>query len=112
MVNLTGFFLYLTFIVLPRPTDRPLHLSITHLDITNEEMARGYVLLKDNEEMREAGLALRSASQIELTSVLAFGNAGVREQCGRHVSYDNMTTRCSTCTGEEEGGRAWWKTPC
>jgi hypothetical protein len=41
-------------------------------------MARGYLLLKTNEEMGEAGLAARSASQIELTSILALGNADTR----------------------------------
>ena len=45
------------------------------MGITNEEMARGYLLLSTNEEMGEAGLAARSASEIELTSILAVSNA-------------------------------------
>ena len=45
------------------------------MGITNEEMARGYLLLQTNEEMGEAGLAVRSASEIERTSILALGNA-------------------------------------
>ena len=48
------------------------------MGITNEEMARGHMLLKVNEEMGEAGLAVRSASQIERTSILALGNADAR----------------------------------
>jgi hypothetical protein len=35
----------------------------------------GYMLLKANEEMGEAGLALRSASQIEATSILALASS-------------------------------------
>ena len=38
-------------------------------------MACGYILLKAYEEMGEAGLASRDASQIEATSILAPGNA-------------------------------------
>jgi hypothetical protein len=41
-------------------------------------MACGYLLLLTNEEMGEARLAPRSASQIELTSILALGNADAR----------------------------------
>ena len=48
------------------------------MGITNEEMASGYLLLKTNEEMGEAELAARSASEIELISILAFGNADGR----------------------------------
>ena len=53
-------------------------LSVTHMGITNEEMARGYLLLLTNEEMGEAGLAAQSASEIELTSILSLGNADAR----------------------------------
>jgi hypothetical protein len=49
--------------------------------ITNE-MARGYMFLKVNEEMGEAGLAACSAPQIESTSIFAPGNTDAREQCG------------------------------
>jgi hypothetical protein len=41
-------------------------------------MARGYLLLLTNEEMVEAELAARSASEIELTSILALGNTDIR----------------------------------
>ena len=41
-------------------------------------MARGYLLLQTNEEIGEAGLAARSASEIEPISILAFGNADAR----------------------------------
>ena len=40
-------------------------LSVTHVVITNEEMG-------------EAGLAVRSASEIERTSILALGNTDAR----------------------------------
>ena len=45
--------------------------SIPHVGITNEERARGYLLLKHNEEMGEAGLSV--ISEIERISILAPG---------------------------------------
>ena len=54
------------------------------MGITNEEMARGYLLLQTNEEMGEAGHAEQSASEIERSSILALGVSDGRwcEQCG------------------------------
>jgi hypothetical protein len=52
---------HLTFIIrCITTTDRPtsVDLSITHVGITNEEMAHGYMLIKANEEMGEAGRVL------------------------------------------------------
>jgi hypothetical protein len=48
------------------------------MDITNEEIARRQMLLKANEEIREAGLTARSAPQIEATSISEPGNAEAR----------------------------------
>ena len=48
------------------------------MGITNEEMARGYMLLKANEEKGEAGLASRSVPQIEATSILVPSNTCAR----------------------------------
>jgi hypothetical protein len=39
---------------------------------------RGYMLLKTNEDIAEAGLATRQASQIEPSSILAPGYADAR----------------------------------
>ena len=43
------------------------------MGITHEKMTRGYLLLYTNEEMGEAGLSVRSASEIERSSILALG---------------------------------------
>ena len=40
--------------------------------------SRGYMVLKTKEEMGEAGLAARQASQIEPSSILAPGHADAR----------------------------------
>ena len=56
-------------------TKTSVRLSVTHVGITNEEMARGYLLLENNEEMGEAGLEEAVQSEIELTSILALGDA-------------------------------------
>ena len=53
-------------------------LSIIHVVITNEEMARGYLLLETIEEVGEVGLSTRSSSEIERNSILALGNADAR----------------------------------
>ena len=49
---------HLTLHSITTMTDNTVRLSVTHVGIINEEMG-------------EAGLAARSASQIELTSILA-----------------------------------------
>ena len=60
----------------------------------------GYMLIKTNEEMGEAGLGALWASQIEPSSILAPGRADACEQCGRNDWITCMCTfilQCQRC---------------
>ena len=52
------------------------------VDLSSFNYSHGYMLLKTNEEMGEAGLAASWESQIEPISILAPGHADAHEQCG------------------------------